>query len=134
MKPSVIIVRERAEQMTGSGCCGKLEGDFAAFGGKPVFAEQRWIMEQVGPIYQKLHEELQDAVDLLIVDPRNQLYLIPRIVKDILRFRPPLKKAYRALFLLFSCPAILVNGQVAYSGRIPQADEVVQTVLTMAAA
>ena len=59
------------------------------------------------------------------VDPRNHLYLIPKLLADVIRYRPPLLDALRTLFMVFAVPAVIANGRVAYSGRIPEAREAV---------
>ena len=122
------MIREAAEQITGSGCCGKLEGDNSRFRGDWVFAESRQVEEKTGEVARWLWEEFGDAIELTIVDPRNQLYLFPKIVRDVLCFRPQFGAALRSVCMAFSCPAILINGTVKFSRRIPERQEVVQAV------
>ena len=62
------------------------------------------------------------------VDPRNNLYLIPKLLADVIRYRPPLLEALRALFMVFGVPAVIANGRVVYSGDIPEAGEAVATL------
>lgn len=128
-KPSIILIRETEEQVAGSGCCGKFEGDFAHCAGEWVFPERRQIKESMGAVTRCLKEEFGDAIELTIVDPRNQLYLFPKIVRDVWRFRPSLGAALRSICLAFSFPAVLVNGAVKFSRRVPAREEVLQTVL-----
>jgi hypothetical protein len=128
-KPSVILVRETEEQVAGSGCCGKFEGDFARCGDEWVFPERRQIKESMGEIVRCLREEFGDAIELSVVDPRNQLYLYPKIVRDVWRFRPQLGSALRSLCMAFAFPAVLINGAVKFSRRIPAREEIMQAVL-----
>jgi hypothetical protein len=128
-KPSIILIRETEEQVAGSGCCGKFEGDFARCGGEWIFPERRQIKESMGEIARYLKKEFGDAIDLTVVDPRNQLYLFPKIVRDVWLYRPPVGAALRSLCLAFAFPAVLVNGQVKFSRCIPEHEEILQVVL-----
>jgi hypothetical protein len=128
-KPSIILIRETEEQVAGSGCCGKFEGDFARCAGEWVFPERRRIKESMGAVVRWLKEEFGDAIELTIVDPRNQLYLFPKIVRDVWRFRPSPAAALRSVCLAFSFPTVLVNGAVKFSRRVPAREEILQAVL-----
>lgn len=128
-KPSVIIIRESEEQVAASGCCGKFEGDFARCSGEWVFPERRRIKERTGEVARWLHDEFGDTIDLAVVDPRNQLCLLLKIVGDVWHFRPPLWPAIRSLCMAFAFPAVLVNGKVTFSRNVPARDDVVPAVL-----
>jgi hypothetical protein len=128
-KPSVILIRETEEQVAGSGCCGKFEGDFARCGGEWIFPERRQIKESMGVVARWLKQEFGDAIELTIVDPRNQLYLIPKILRDVWHFRPPALAALRSLSMAFAFPAVLVNGAVKFSREIPSCEAVAQAVV-----
>jgi len=115
---SVILVRENAEQLTGSGCCGKLEGDNAAVGAAcDVFTETRRHQVQAGLLHRTIRElfpprDGHDQVDVVIVDPRNQLYLIAKLVRDVWRYRPGWRSGLATMLQMFSLPAVIVNGRV----------------------
>ncbi len=128
-KPSIILIRETEEQVAASGCCGKFEGDFARGAGEWVFPERRQIKESMGAVTRWLKEEFGDAIELTIVDPRNPLYLFPKIIRDVWRFRPSLGATVRSVCLAFSFPAVLVNGAVKFSRRVPAREEILQAVL-----
>jgi hypothetical protein len=128
-KPSVILIRETEEQVAGSGCCGKIEGDFARCGDEWVFPERRQMKESMGEVARWLKEEFGEAIELTVVDPRNQLYLFPKIARDVWHFRPRLGSALRGLCMAFAFPAVLVNGAVKFSRRVPKREEILQVVL-----
>ena len=114
---SVILIREHAEQLTGSGCCGKLEGDNALVGGQPVFTLARQGQQQMGVLHRAIREffpprEGRERVKVEVVDPRNQLYLWPRLIGDVLRYRPGLRAGLRTALQFFALPAVIVNGRV----------------------
>lgn len=124
MKPSVVLVREWEQQMSGSGCCGRLEGDVLGAGGDRVFAERRAIMEAMGPLYRRLKTRFGDELDLLVVDPRNQISLIPRLARDFWRYGVGWGEALRTLRDL-STSTIVVNGRLFARGGWPSAEAVV---------
>ncbi|MFQ5770012.1 MAG: hypothetical protein ACE5HX_05715 [bacterium] len=128
MKPSIILIRETEAQMTGSGCCGKLEGDNSQFCGNYIFEEKRKIKEEMGGIAQALHQQFGDGIEMVVVDPRNQLYLYPKILKDIWTYRPTLKSALKGIFMIISVPSIIINGEICYSKKLPTIGQIVGRV------
>lgn len=111
MKPSIILVREWQQQMSSSGCCGRLEGDLLKLGKKRVFPRRRQIMEDMGPLYRTIRKHYEDAVDLLVIDPRNQVVLLSRLVRDFFRYRVGFRQALRTLRGL-SIMTVIVNGRL----------------------
>jgi hypothetical protein len=114
---SVILIRENAEQLTGSGCCGKLEGDNALWGGGEVFAEARRNQLDLGVLHRAIREffppcDGQSQVGVVTVDPRNQFYLVPKLWSDVWRYRPGWRTGLFTLLQMFSLPAVIVNGRV----------------------
>lgn len=130
-KPSIILIRETDAQMTGSGCCGKLEGDNATFCGNPVFAETRKIKEDMGQIVLALNEQFGKSVEITVVDPRNQLYLYPKILRDIWEYRPSLKSTFKGIFMMISIPSIIINGEICYSRSLPGVQEIIKRVANL---
>lgn len=126
MKPvSVILVRENAEQLTGSGCCGKLEGDNACLGGERIFAQSDQEKARMGVLYRAVREAFPDGrVELVQVDPRNQLYLTAKLVRDAVRYRPGVLAAIKLAFQAFAMPAVVLNGRVlSRRGTLPSPDD-----------
>ena len=114
---SVVLIRENAEQVTGSGCCGKLEGDNTLLGGHDMFVQSRQHQRDVGVLHRAIREffppvDGREQVSVITVDPRNQLYLMPKLWRDVWRYRPGLKAGLQAMLQLFSLPAVVVNGRV----------------------
>ena len=119
MKPpvSVILIRENAEQLTGGGCCGTLDDDDPTVRGRGVFRHARKQQQELGLLHRAIRtsfptdgEEAQVA--LVTVDPRNQLYLIAKLLGDVLRYRPGLRAGLRTALQMFSLPAVVLNGRV----------------------
>jgi hypothetical protein len=110
---SVILIREAPEQMTGSGCCGKLEGDSLAFTADDVFPDARRGQREWGVLYRTLREFFPpDRVSVVTVDPRNQLFLLPKLWHDVCYYRPGWRAGLRTLLQWFSLPAVVVNGRI----------------------
>jgi hypothetical protein len=110
-RPSVILIREYDQQLTGSGCCGRLAGDFAICAGEPVFAERRLIMERMGSVYRKLEERFGDEIEIQVVDPRN-FGLLFLLFRDIWAFRVGWRSAMHTLTRV-GTHAVVVNGRLA---------------------
>lgn len=127
-KPSIILIRETDAQLTGSGCCGKLEGDNAKFNDSFVFAETRKIKETMGDVFQTLTRKYSDSVEIAVVDPRNFLYLYPKILKDVLVFRPSLRSTLKAIFMMITVPSIVINGEIFRTNDFSNNEEVAQRI------
>jgi hypothetical protein len=122
-RPSVILVREWEMQMSSSGCCGRLEGDFLAPAGERCFPERRETMEAMGPLYRELRERHGEEIDLNVVDPRNLVTLFGLLVRDFRDHRPGLRDALGTLFRM-SVTCVIVNGRLVARGRWPAPEEV----------
>ncbi len=123
-RESVILIREWEEQSSGSGCCGRLEGEFLTCRGEPVFPERRAVMDGMGPLYMTLRSRFGDAVDLHVVDPRNLFSLIFLLVRDFLAFRVGVGVALKTLSRL-PVQAVVINGRLVARGEWPDPMEVV---------
>ena len=132
-KPSIILIRETDAQLTGSGCCGKLEGDNAKFSNSFVFAETRQIKEAIGDVMQTLNKRFSDSIQICVVDPRNFLYLYPKILKDVLVFRPSLKSTLKAIFMMITVPSIVINGEIFRTNDFSNNEEVAQRIESLIA-
>ena len=129
MKSSILIVCEIPEQLTGSGCCGKLEGPNAYVGGRCVFEERRRQKEEIGRLFLRLKGEFAEGeAEVIQVDPRNQLYLWSKICADVVRHRPRFWSAVKSLSMMFPVRAILVNGEVLFSNGVFDEDEVFEKI------
>lgn len=122
----VLLVREWEQQLSSSGCCGRIEGDFlrAGPGGDTrAFAERRRGMQRAGRLYRALRERYGDRVEVCVVDPRNLLALVPMILRDARRHDRSLLEMARAL-LRISVTMVVVDGRVIARNRWPDPEEV----------
>jgi hypothetical protein len=121
-RPSVLLIREWETQMSSSGCCGRLEGDFLSRGDERCFPERRARMEAMGPLYLALRAEFGEHVDVHVVDPRSLPTLLGLLLRD---WRAHGVGAGDALRTLFGLPVsgVIVNGRLVAKGRWPDLDE-----------
>lgn len=122
-RPSVILVREWERQMSSSGCCGRLEGDFLVSRGERCFPERRRVMEGMGPLYRRLRDRYGSSVDLHVVDPRNLVSLLPLLIRDARAHGGGVWSALRTLFGL-PVTGVVVNGRLVARGRWPEPEEI----------
>lgn len=128
-RPSILLIREWEAQMSGSGCCGRLEGDFLVCRqGQPVAPERRAIMERMGPLYLSLKDHLGDSADIEVVDPRN-VSLFFLLLRDFWKFRIGFGEALRTLARI-PVQAVVVNGRIVTRGAWPTPEEVLAAVGT----
>ena len=124
----LILVRECDQQMSGSGCCGRLEGDLTQWNGSgSVFPERRERMSHVGTIHREVRKTFGDRLEITIVDPRNQISLVLLIIRDAFRYRVAPREVLRAL-LSSSLSTGILDGQLLYRSRIPPPLEVVDAI------
>jgi hypothetical protein len=124
---SVILVREWEQQMSSSGCCGRLEGDVLLWRGARCFPERREAMEGAGVLYRALRERFGDTVRVRIVDPRNLPALLPILLGEFWRHAVPARTALRTLGHL-SVNTVVVNGRVFSRGPWPAPERICEEV------
>ena len=129
MKPRIILVRENAETLTCSDCAGSLEG-IDAYGTHeiPDYESTRRVMDQAGALYLVLRHRFGDELRIDIVDPRNVIYLIPTLIGDFFRYRPPFRDFLKTLLFGISPASIILNGRALRVGSLPAPECLVEWV------
>lgn len=129
MMHRIILVREWDSQVAASGCCGRLGGENTELGDTATFAANRAEMEAMGEVYRALRAELFDEdAEVTVVDPRNMVWLVPTIMKDARRRGLGIKEVWDNVRRGVSYTAIIVDGKVLFSGRIPPPEDAVAAV------
>ena len=129
MMHRIILVREWDAQLTASGCCGRLGGENTELGDAETFAANRAEMEAMGEVYRALRAELFDEdAEITVVDPRNMIWLVPTIMKDARRRGLGIKEVWDNIRRGVSYTAIIVDGKVLFSSRIPPPEDAVAAV------
>lgn len=124
----MLLVREWDEQMSGSGCCGRIGGLGTEFCHPEDFAPVRERMEAMGAVYRALRVALPDA-DLTVVDTRNWVWLVPAVVRDGRRTGLSWPEVARQIVRATTPASIVVDGVVVCSGTVPEPDDAVEAVL-----
>jgi hypothetical protein len=117
---SLILIREWEQQMSSSGCCGRLEGDLLSWNNEPLFADRRRMMEKAGELYRAVQERFPNSVHVQIVDPRNVPSLIPILLSEFRKVRVPWGAAFSTIRNL-AVNTVIVNGRVFSAGTWPDA-------------
>jgi hypothetical protein len=126
---SVLLVREWDQQMSGSGCCGRLGGIGNDLSRAEDFAPARAGMQAMGEVYMALRTVLpEETVELTVVDPRNTIWLVPRIVRDARRRGMPAAEVWSQVRRGTGNGSVVVDGAVVCSGELPPPPEVVARV------
>lgn len=123
----LILVREWDAQMTGSGCCGRLTGAHTPLGGAADFAHTRRHMRDAGAIYRALRERFPE-IELVVVDPRNALWLLPAVWRDARAAGRRRHEALRNVLRAQAAAAVILDGTVLFAGRLPPKETVVAEV------
>jgi len=129
---SVVLIREKDEELFSSSCCPRLGGDFRMFrtqdGLEHAFPERRKVMKEMGAVYMRLKEAFGDRARVQYIDPRNYIVLMHRLLTDVLTYKPPLLTAFKLLTLSFPFPAVIVNGRLLMAREIGDPEEIVEKV------
>lgn len=120
----VVLVRAWDQQMSGSGCCGRLGGLSDDICQPGDFAPQRADMEEMGVVYRQLREDLPDDVDLTVADPRNNIWLVPRLVRYAWARGVRGADLWRQVTRGTSRTAVIVDGKAVAWGHLPDAGEI----------
>jgi hypothetical protein len=121
-RSSILLIREWEGQTSGSGCCGRLEGDLPFCQTESFAPERRAVMERMGPLYRELRERFADTAEIEVVDPRN-VSLLFLLIRDFWRYRVGFGQALRTLARI-PIQAVVVNGRVIARGEWPDAEAV----------
>jgi hypothetical protein len=91
------------------------------------YGKIREIAEECGRLHREITERFgEDAVEIIQIEPRAYFYLMPRVLKDVLKFNRSIVSAIRTIFFWYTVPTVIVNGKPIASGRVPTIDEVIR--------
>jgi len=122
-RPSVILIREWESQMSSSGCCGRLGGDFLEQRGERCFPERRAAMEAMGPLYRDLRSRYGDDLEITVVDPRNLISVLALLVRDTRAHGLGILSALGTMFRI-KLNTVIVNGRLITRGQWPESARV----------
>lgn len=110
--------------MSGSGCCGRLGGLGNEISQAGDFAPQRADMVEMGAVYRQLREDLPDDVELTVADPRNNVWLVPRLLRDGWARGLRGGDLWREVTRGTSRTAVIVDGKAVAWGHLPDPHEI----------
>ena len=125
MKPpvSVVLIRGIGQQISGGGCCGLWHHDSASRDRNPS-CRAKEQQRQLDTLHRAIRRSFPEAagrrqVALVTVDPRNHLYLVPKLLADVVRYRPGWRAGVQTVLQMFSLPAVVLNGRVIGRKGLP---------------
>lgn len=91
---------------------------------EPSYGEIRKAAGECGRLHREIRERYgEEEVEIIQVEPKDYIYVLPRVIRDILKRREPLISSIRTLLLWCPVPAVIVNGKVVGKGKVPGAEE-----------
>lgn len=110
-RPGALLVTHLSGQVTGSNCCGKLEGANCNLGVEDPFASERARHEMAAASARA--RAAQEGVDLEVVDGRNLFGLVLSYHRQVQAHGwPGLKNALRGYLGIYPVPCVIVKGRV----------------------
>ena len=96
----------------------------------PSYGEIRKVAEECGRLHREIRERFgDDRVEVIQIEPRAYFYLMPKVLKDVLKFNPSLSSALRTIFLWYPVPTVIVNGKQIGTGRVPTINEITDELI-----
>jgi hypothetical protein len=105
-------------------CCGKMTSDPTQLASAEEFSPWIDAAKQMGELYNAVRERFDpDQVDITMIDPRAQIVMWFKLAQHIWWFRPSAGEAFRLLLQRFCIPAVIVNGRIVSSDRLPTPEQ-----------
>ncbi|HVY55860.1 MAG TPA: hypothetical protein VHC46_08905 [Thermodesulfobacteriota bacterium] len=117
------------ESDSGSGCvcCSGGMGEHAKK--EPSYREIRESAAECGRLYRELRERYgEEEVEIIQIEPKDYVYVLPRVIRDIIKRREPLVSSLRTLLLWHAVPAVIVNGKIVSTGAVPGSNAVFKEI------
>ncbi|MFI5324017.1 MAG: hypothetical protein ACHQ6U_10925 [Thermodesulfobacteriota bacterium] len=113
------------ESDSGSGCvcCSGGVGEHAKK--EPSYHEIRESARDCGRLHREIRERYgEDEVEIIQIEPKDYIYVMPRVLREILKHGQPFIPSLRTLFLWYPVPTVIVNGRTVSPGNVPSIDEI----------
>jgi len=117
------------ESDSGGGCicCSGGMGEHAKK--EPSYHEIRESAGECGRLHREIRERYgEEEVEIIQIEPKDYIYVVPRVIRDILKCRVPLVSSIRTLLLWYPVPAVIVNGKMVGSGTVPRANDIFKEI------
>lgn len=94
---------------------------------EPSYGEIRESAVECGRLHRELRERYgEEEVEIIQIEPKDYIFVLPRVIKDIIKRREPFISSIRTLLLWHAVPAVIVNGRVIGNGKVPDIREIYQ--------
>ena len=92
---------------------------------EPSYNEIRESAGECGRLHREIRERYgEEEVEIIQIEPKDYIYVMPRVLREILKHGQPFVPSLSTLFLWHPVPAVIVNGKTVSSGSVPSADEI----------
>ena len=92
------------------------------------FSHSRAVMKTMGAVYRALREAAPGLV-IDVVDPRNSVWLYPSLWRAARRHGQSIGRTLGTLVRAGAPAAVILDGEVLFSGQLPEPDTMVATIL-----
>ena len=93
----------------------------------PSYEGIRKIVNDCGRLHREIRERYGEGeVEITQIEPRAYFYLLPKVLKDLIKFNRSFISSFRTIFMLYPLPTVIVNGNPIGKGRVPTIDEVLK--------
>lgn len=120
----VVLVRQWDQQLGGSGCCGRLDGESVRElhdQAEQPYAHCRTDMETIGAVYRALRSRFRaEEVELTVVDPRNTAWVLPAVWRAARGRGLSLRDTLRQVNAATRACAVVCDGLVLDCGTEPR--------------
>lgn len=94
---------------------------------EPSYREIRESAGECGRLHREIRARFgEDEVEIIQIEPKDYLYVMPRVLREILKRGQPFMPSTRTLFLWHPVPAVIVNGKTVSSGGVPSVDDILK--------
>jgi hypothetical protein len=91
---------------------------------EPSYHDIRESAGECGRLHREIRERYgEEEVEIIQIEPKDYIYVVPRLIKDILKRRGPFISSLRTLLLWCPVPAVIVNGKIVGKGTVPSREE-----------
>lgn len=96
---------------------------------EPSYRVIRESAGECGRLHRELRERYgEEEVEIIQIEPKDYIYVLPRVIKDIIKRREPLIPSIRTLLLWHPVPTVIVNGKTVSSGNVPGSSAVFEEI------
>jgi len=91
---------------------------------EPSYHDIRESAGECGRLHREIRERYgEEEVEIIQIEPKDYIYVVPRLIKDMLKHRGPFISSLRTLLLWYPVPAVIVNGKIVGKGKVPGREE-----------